>query len=60
MNETNFENRSELSSSNFHFIQNSEYAAFYYKPKNIFIPISLDNLNILKGQDNDAKKIFVK
>lgn len=56
MTKVNFEDKSGLSNSDFHIIQNSKYAAFYYKPKNIFIPIQLDNLKILNGEGNEDDK----
>lgn len=57
MTKVNFGGKLELSSKDFYIIQNSKYAALYYKPKNIFIPIQSDNLKILKGKNNPEDKV---
>lgn len=56
MTRVNYIRKPEVSSKDFHIIQNSKYAAIYYKPKNIFIPIQPNNLKILNGQDNKDQK----
>lgn len=39
-----------------HIIQNSKYAALYFKSKNIFLPIELDKLDILNNEQETKEK----
>lgn len=50
MTKVNFGGKLELSSKDFHLIQNSKYAALYYKPKNILRTIFINKISFQRKE----------